>query len=391
MKKPDIPDLLLTVDLGGSLTKIAAATASGKYLLLAVASEVAAIPRETLEEVQNGYWGEGNLESRLWVATKGGESYAVGRFARQRFKSQIDLSLPKTELAVPKILSALWILKEHFNLSNNFYIRLAVLLPAGECSTIDRQELVDLLKPSLTAFSTPTGKMSVKLFANPVVKPEGGGLLLHYKSLQGEEFSAKSVGILGIGFRNANLLICKDGTIAESDRITSDLGFYSLIQRCKEIVGSTVDEVELATVVAKVGQDINSRIISKYLQKINKEQRKDSFIDAIARSQTMYWTLLINWFKHVHIDSLDELVLYGGTSEYFREKLQNHFQDRVERLSWHAEAIVPPELFNNKIFEKEQLGLEFRFIDCWCLFQFVLERQTGYQPYSETNLVLMEA
>lgn len=381
MVKPDIPDLVLSVDLGGSLTKVGAATKDGRFLLLALASEVSEISQDILKDVQSGLWGEPSPESTLWVAPKDGPSYALGNFARKNFRSQIDLSLSKTELAVPKILGILWVLQQKLDLPKSFYVRLGVLLPAGECSAIDRQELVDLLTPALRGFATPTGKMSVRLFGTPVIKPEGGGIFLHYKD--GSDLTQHQVGILGIGYRNSNLLVAEDGTIGESDRITHDLGFHSLISRCKELVGSTADEVELATIIARAGYEVNSRIIARYLDSLNKSRRLEAFIEAIKKSQMMYWNQLINWFKLVGVNRLDAVVLYGGTTEYFKQPLKEYFQDI--QLVWHSNVKLPGELLQGLSADKGQMGLEYRFVDCWCYLQFLLSRQTGYSSYAEKS------
>lgn len=388
MAKPEIPDLTVSVDLGGSLTKVVAARADGERCLLALASEVSEIPQAILKDVQSGFWGDPNPETLNWVGVKDGASYALGAFARKQFKSQINLSVSKTELAVPKILSLLWVLQQKLALGRTFYARLTVLLPAGECSDIDVRELQDLLIPALKSFDTPTGKMTVRLFGKPIVKPEGGGVLLHYQQ-NCKLFQQQNSGILGIGYRNANLLICNNGTIGQSDRITSNLGFHALIQRCKDLVGSTVDEVELATIIARAGYSCNSIIIERYLDKIGKARRLKPFIEAIEKSKTMYWSQLLGWFRHVGVDRLDNLVFYGGTAEYLKQPLSEYFQDRVE-LSWHSDAVVPQELLNNVVAELNQTGLEFRFVDCWCLSEFICEQQEGYDRYGKTLAMVGE-
>lgn len=385
MAKPEVPDLVLSVDLGGSLTKVGAATNDGRYCLLALASEVGEIPKNLLEDVQAGVWGQPSPESSIWIGLKDGASYAVGSFARKNFRSQINLSLSKTELAVPKILGTIWVLQQKLNLNRSLYVRLGVLLPAGECSAIDQQELVDLLEPALRGFSTPTGKMTVRLFGKPVIKPEGGGVFLDYKNSSASMFSQRQIGILGIGYRNSNLLIAENGTIAEGDRITHDLGFHSLIGRCKELVGSTVDEVELATIVAQAGSDVNSRIIARYLEKLGKLRRLQAFVDAVKKSQELYWNQLVNWFKLIGANRLDAVVLYGGTTEYFKKSLIEYFGEG--RLIWHSNVKIPTALLEEVSAEPGQTGLEFRFIDCWCYLQFMLERQSGYRKYGEELVV----
>ena len=186
------------------------------------------------------------------------------------------------------------------------------------------------------------------------------------------------------------MLIAYEGTIAEGDRITHELGFHSLIERCKELVGSTVDEVELATIIAQAGYGINSRIIRRYLVDLGKERRLEAFVEAVQKSQAMYWNQLVNWFQLVGAERLDDLVFYGGTAEYFKDSLKEHF-GKVDKLVWHSNVIVPQALLNNVVVEKSQSGLDFRFVDCWCYLQFLCSRQTGYCEYGKNDRLVATA
>ena len=376
MARPEIPKLIVSIDLGGSLTKVAAATDDGRYCLLTLRSEVSEIPALVLKDLQAGVMGEPNPDSINWVAVKDGSAFAVGNFAKNKLKSQINLKLSKTELAIPKILSLFWVLKYKLDLPDKFYALIGILLPAGECSRLDKEELQESLLPALKGFNTPTGKMSVYSFTKELlVKPEGVGVF--YRQLQQKADLSGCTGILGIGFRNANLLVSNGGMIAESDRYTSELGFSSLIGRTKELVGSSIDETQLAAIVAQAGYKINSRIIKRFLDEVSKTNRLERIIESIVNSQTLYWNQLLNWFRYVQIDSCDKIIFYGGTTEYLRESLTEYFADR--QLSWHSEVKVPLDLLISA--PGSQLGLGPRFVDCWCLFQFLCQQQEGFAPY----------
>lgn len=407
MAKPDVPDLVISVDLGGSLTKIAASTHDGQHCLLALASEVASVPLDTLQDIQKGMWGEGSPESVAWIGVKNGSAYAVGELAREKFKSQIDLKIAKTELAVPKILSALWVLQQKLGLGKTFYARLGVLLPAGECSGLDRDDLMELLKPALSGFTTPTGKMSVRLFNKPVIKPEGAGVFLHHKQ-KNNNLQQRRIGILGIGYRNTNLLVCDRGTIGDGDRLTSDLGFHTLIERCREQVGSTTSDIDLAAIIAKAGYEVNSRIVKRFLADRGRERRLDGFIEAIAKSQSMYLSLFTNWLKLVKADRLDELVFYGGTAEYFRLALNEQLRGQVERISWHsADSIITLDLLelsatrykkildNNLTFSAAKDSNKLNVIDKQAVKQFLDKNYKKFDSvFSEIGIsgqVLVEA
>jgi hypothetical protein len=38
--------------------------------------------------------------------------------------------------------------------------------------------------------------------------------------------------------------------------------------------------------------------------------------------------------------------------------------------------------------KKEQSGLDFRFIDCWCFLEFICSRQSGYGVYATKALAV---
>lgn len=166
MASKKIPDLVVSIDLGGSLTKVIAQTPDGKYCPLAISSEIAAIPADILQDVQANHWGQASPESAIWVVSKG-EGYALGSYARNQFLAHSDLKVSKLDLAVPKILGVLWVLQQKLQLPKRFTATLGVLLPAEECSRVDQQDLIDRLIPELESFVTPTGKVTVKLKGQP--------------------------------------------------------------------------------------------------------------------------------------------------------------------------------------------------------------------------------
>jgi hypothetical protein len=258
------PDVIISIDLGGSLTKISAITKDGQYCLLALLSEVAVIPADILQDVQKLHWGEASPEARIWVATSLGEGYALGSYAREQFLAHSNLKLSKLDLAVPKILGALWVIQQKLGLNPGYKAFIGCLLPPAECAIADQQDLIERLIPQLKeGFVTPTGVLTVKLVNTPVVKPEGAGVFkaFQYKSSE-RYFNMNKIGFLGIGFRNSNLLVANKGAIGMSDRHTSPLGFYSFVSSASQEIGSAVDEIQLASIIGQAGLDINRLYLS---------------------------------------------------------------------------------------------------------------------------------
>lgn len=387
MASKKIPDLIVSIDLGGSLTKVVAQKRDGTYCPLAISSEIVAIPADILQDVQANHWGKASPESAIWIVTKDGSGYALGSYARKQFLAHSDLKVSKLELAVPKILGVLWVLQQKLKLPKRFSVFLGVLLPAEECSKVDQQDLIDRLLPELESFTTPTGEASIQLKSSPVIKPEGAGVFLAYKTACDPEYiERKRVGILGIGYRNSNLLVMSHGAVGQNDRYTDELGFSTLIDSVRSEIGSTIDEVKLASVVGEAGSTINREFLENYLATIGKSNRIEGVIEAIRRSRKMYLFQLESWLKRVGVDTLDSVVLYGGTTEYFKKELTDRFSD-FDNVVWHGGVSIPEDLLNSMLVDRCQTALEYRFIDPWCFLHYICDRQKGYSQWGLNKLI----
>lgn len=385
MASKKISDIVVAIDLGGSLTKIAAQTPDGRYCLLAIESEIVPVPADILQDIQANYWGKASPESGIWVVCNS-QGYALGSYARKQFLANRDLKVSKLEGAVPKILGALWVLQQKLKLPKRFSVKLGVLLPAEECSKVDREDLAERLTPELESFVTPTGTLTIKLKSQPVIKPEGAGVFLAYKNSRNCEYiEQKRVGILGIGYRNSNLLIMDNGTVGQNDRFTDQLGFSALVDSVRSEIGSTIDEAQLAGVIVEAGSQIDRNFLENYLAKLGKTNRIEGTIEALQRSRKMYLYQLEAWLKRIQIDNLDAIVFYGGTTEYFRKDLTKRFED-FDEIVWHGGVSIPSDLLTSIVADKSQTALEYRFIDPWCFLHYICDRQKGYSDWGLDKL-----
>lgn len=389
MQKLPIPDLVVAIDLGASLSKVAAVDAKGNYKLLAALSDIAQTPVGSIKQVDSQFWGERIPESRSWVVTGDG-AFVTGEYAKNHFRGRNNLKLSKLDEAVPKILSLLWILAQKYDFGNSFTIKLGVLLPSGECAEGDIRELQDRLIPCLKNFETPTGKIKIKL-QSLEIKPEGAGVYVHRRLNISQEVLVKTrLGILGIGYRNANLLVSVSGSVSDRDRHTCDLGFSYLISKIKGLTGSAFSESDLAKIVAAAGWDINRLVVEQFLQQLSKPQRLDSLIEAIEKSQADYLMQLRRWLNDVQAHNLEAIAFYGGTADYLYKPLAEYFKV-VEHVFWHKEYQVSPELLRETYLPKDQQGLGYRFTDPWCFLAMLCASAEGFQNFGINILRKEEA
>lgn len=156
------PDLSLAIDLGASLTKAIGCLYKdgGKPTLLCMEPEIADVSATSIKVYERQKIGGTDPENRCWVGI-GSEYMAIGFLARDKFGGSALLGDLKYTSAVPKILAAVWVMKEHLGLGQKFSLAMTVLLPPSEYE--DRSRLEETLKSALARYETPTGILNVKL------------------------------------------------------------------------------------------------------------------------------------------------------------------------------------------------------------------------------------
>lgn len=382
------PDLVVSIDLGASLTKIVAVDKLGKYILLAPGADVSQVPVEMIEMSQSKIWGDGLPEHQMWASTSEG-SFACGTFALENFKGRSNLVLSKLDECVPKILTAIWVLAQKYQLGDRFTVRLGCLLPAAECSEGDINELRQRLIPALKSFVTPTGKMRVKIAGDIEVKPEGAGIYIYHRTFMGQKhLRSIKLGILGIGYRNANLLISTNGAVSDRHRYTNDLGFHYLVSEVKRLQGSAFDVPTLASLIHDIGWKVNSVLLPRRLEELNKLRRLDSLTESIEKAKEIYWMQFNRWLKDLRFSSrsVDAIGFYGGSIVYFSEPLFDYFKS-CPNIYWPKTIEVAPSLIKEIVVEKSQKGLSYRFADPWCFCHLLCQQTPGYKELGLAKLL----
>ena len=351
----------IAIDFGGSMTKIIAGLPDGRWCAMAMEPEVLEVPLESVEQLKNNSYSESRPKDRTWVKV-GDKAYAVGYLARSHFGSStgLSLSLLKSDLAIYKIMAALWVIVSMFNLRHGLSVAISCVLPPGEYQ--DREAFQDNLEVALTEFYTPTGLMRVKLkeFA---CKPEGLGSIMMYHSHKGVQHRQKTVSaVVMLGYRNASVMVCSRGSVSNFN--SSDLGF---VQFLKRVVNKTVGQTpeRLAPILVKAEEMGDEKVLNSLLLHQSASDREIELANlqnGISTSKTEYLIVLLNWLRENFPSELDEVILCGGTVDYFASSLEECF--KKYQIVWHSDVKLPTELTN--------MGYGHRFLDVWGLWQWWL-------------------
>lgn len=330
--------IIMTIDMGGSKTKIVVQEVNSESpQLFLMDSQLADIGKLSLSGIPT----EGRNSDRAWVGfNKGDDSeyiyYAVGALARNRFGGIPQLHELKYELALPKILAAIWLARAEMSLPSKFNLYLSVLLPSGEIS--DKDILKSCLQKVIESFETPNGKMSIKIKKCEVCS-EGSGIHIHRKNVLGNKFNDRNQLYVMLGFRNASAFLVRGG-VPESG-ITSDFGMHWMLDLLATRM-SGLDKNDSMTIEIIVNGMHDPELLKKLSRKRSKEDIESDFeliSNAIAVSKDEYVRAVVRWLKSIS-GKFDEIVFCGGTAEYLRGEL-NKYYDGVAELIWHGDVEVP--------------------------------------------------
>lgn len=348
--------LNLSVDLGGSCTKLIGGVNFEKRVALTMEPNLAQVPQEILNNVMG--LENANLEDRVWVEVEG-KTYAVGYLANALTVTNPQLTALKSTMAIPKILGAVWVLKEKLQLSNYLSLNLSCLLPPGEIN--DREKLrTELQRVFNQGIDTPTGKLTPKLSYYSCLA-EGSGIYLLHRAKKGKELvNSAIVAVIMLGYRNASVMVFRRGIVNEHQ--TTELGYVRLIKgMVKQLSGQTIEK--LTPAIAQYRKTGSERYLHSILLSSDKHEELGQIKQVLEISQKSYEFDLLNWLCEVLPIDVEEVVLCGGTSDdpSIKAKLFEHFEDK--RIYLHAQVELPADV------QARELGN--RFGDVWCLWDYM--------------------
>ncbi|MGK7958311.1 MAG: ParM/StbA family protein [Crocosphaera sp.] len=355
-------DLAIAIDFGGSLTKIIGGLPDGKWCAVTMEPEVVQISEHTAQAFERNTLGNGRANDRAWIKINE-QVHAVGYLAKE-FLGDPGLWRPKVDLAVYKILAAIWVLKEHWQLKNKFSVSIACVLPPGEYE--ERDLLEQQVKEVIHDFETPTGTMKIRC-PSFVCRPEGFGVLGCHQLSKGMSYLKQTVtAVVMLGHRNSSLIVCDRGRVSANNLVSSDLGFIQLVRKVMDNVAGQ-DETKLGKAIAQAGVNVEPFPLEKVLRHTDSKLKKlelEKLVKAIRSARSDYMVLISNWLAKTLTTGVEEIVLCGGTADYLGE--QGWQWNQSYQIYWHSNLKLPSTL--------EGMGLGNRMLDVWGLWKWHQER-----------------
>ena len=242
-------------------------------------------------------------------------------------------------------------------------------------------------------------------------KPEGYGIAKFTNRCESADyFHQGNTAVVMLGYRNTSCLFFRRGTVSKPESGTTDLGFYTLLDKLIEKVPSLsrsdilkAIESEYEESYGRVGNNqtyfsykesnatINfaSLVTSAPSESVSKEIEKIKHNYDISLNE--YWSLLKNWLEETlpRTSEIDAFVLGGGSYDL----LNYHFSSYVDNLSavcfgCDSANELKKYLLYGKDPRKERFmkeSLAVRFADVWGFFvpfieydlNLILDRNTG--------------
>lgn len=354
-RKKIVDPVMVSLDFGGSGLKCLFCHGFTECEVLYMEPEVISATLESLKEKTAGHLNNAYPENLAWVGI--GDDYrAVGYLAASRYHGNAGLSQKKYSMAVYRTIAALWVVQQRLKLSDSFEMSLGILLPPGEFE--DSQLLLRMLKEALTSFETPTGSLSVKL-TKFLCYPEGAGVYFLHCAAVGELIKSQVIAVVMVGYRNASVLVSHRGVVDKGK--TTDLGMVRLVESVQEKT-SGLKANPLAKALSQSAEDPQIKhflgLTEAGAPTLMRRAEAEKILEAVKVAKKEYVTALTSWLTEVlSTRELNEVVFCGGTADYLRTELDNHF--RAIPVKWHGGIKLPESL--------RDLGLGNRLADVYGL------------------------
>lgn len=360
--KPKTPLFIIVIDFGGSSTKIMFVGTDGTIRFIAIEPEIVPVLKQSILDYSAGTLeSEADIENSIWIEVDG-QYWAVGKLAKTEFAAVVNLSESKYERALEKTLAAVWLVKEKLKIKKDkFAIALAALLPPGEYQ--DKEKYERYLRAALENYTTPTGNLSVSLSMFDC-KPEGSGIYLLHRQMQGDALKSRVCAIVMLGYRNASILIANRGEVKTREAKTSALGFHKMIGMVQSKTAG-LEEQKLIEAIVAAGDSMRIKDLTVLARSKDSKYRADEvneIVTAVRESRPQYFQMLVNWIDSKLPSDVEEIVFCGGTADYLATDLGKHY-GHLE-LSCHADVAIPDEIdtggFGNRIADVLGVFLNFK-------------------------------
>ena len=401
------PILKLVVDPGTSLSKILYVVNEGTVKWITMGSEYLTLPLQSASSLPIDS-GMGQPEDNAWVRlSKSGECHAVG-FVASNYRATVSIKKLKHESLPFKILAAVGAIAQREKLGNSFKLKLGILLPYNEYRL--EHDWSSELKTALASFYFQDRLFKVKLTSFSC-KPEGYGIAKFTSRCESADyFHQGNTAVVMLGYRNTSCLFFRRGTVSKPESGTTDLGFYTLLDKLIEKAPGLTRSDILKAIVNQVeesyGRTGNNQTYFNYKEfssmidfgslvkadSVELRQKKTEKLEKdYSTSLQEYWILLENWLSELlpRATEIDAFVLAGGSSDLLSSRFRNYtISLGVKNFDNSASEELKKYLLHSKDPRKEKFmreNLAKRFADVWGFFvpfvkydlNLILDRNTG--------------
>ena len=397
-EKKKMNKLLISLDLGTSLSKIVYLVNNEKVGYMVMEPEHLALPESSAEHLPISA-ETGLPEDNAWVRfTSNGDCHVVGRLARD-YRAFVNFKIEKWRIATPKILAVIGAIAEREKLGAQLSLDLAVLMPYGEIKSAPqlKKQLTTALK---SGFYFRNKEVFIELERYQCV-PEATGTAIF--TLKTNESKGQNLLYLMFGHRNTSLLCFRRGSFSRSESGTTNLGFYDVINKMADKVSgldknrfinaiNTKAQIEKEAKYTHVywpetytyhyQQTTTTSINWAALTSASDNSERQAEIELLKRAYQIsldeHWALIAHWLSSSlpELSEIDKLVYGGGGSLLFANKILQYFPEGLvhvpsnyEQQMWSAFGLNSQ---SNQILAKSfvKQNLLPRFVDVWYFFLF---------------------
>ncbi|MGL5835974.1 MAG: hypothetical protein ACRC1Z_22495, partial [Waterburya sp.] len=340
----------LVIDPGTSLLKILYVINDSVVKWFTMMPEYIALTSESAESLpinNNSINSIGLPEDNAWVRlSESDDCHLVGYIAKD-YKATTSIKKLKHESLIYKVLAVVGAIALREKLPKNFKLELGILLPLSEY----RLEVnwKNKLFEALSNFYFQDRLLKVKL-SFFVYKPEGYGYTLYTHSQNDADyFHNGNTAIIMMGYRNTSCLFSHRGTHSQEHSQTTDLGFYTLLDKVIKIIpGLSRDDLikALSTetkeswskpqnkksclIYDEVSTAIDFARLTKSKDPNEAELEKTKIERAYNNSLVEYWRLLSDWLDEIlpRQKQVDAILVAGGSSDLLKEQLKKYATDK---------------------------------------------------------------
>jgi hypothetical protein len=296
-----------------------------------------------------------------------GTYFAVGELAIQ-LGATAALKPLKSETIVPKILAAVSIAAQRFDLGTRFDLQLGCLLPPGEFR--DRDRLRQELASALADFDTPIGVTYVRLLRGDFY-PEGMGVAQLLKI--GNRRSLGIGVVLMAGHRNTSIFVTESHEILSM--LTCDLGFDRWV---RSVRAQTYDynPLKLSAAIANYWADRDLKHLIPILRNATtalRQTESEKLARVIELSHDDYCNSLFDWLDENLPDRIDELLIAGGVGSVLQADLVEYAKTKLTPNARYRDSCA---IFDSSVFDLPRLDVpdeyRSRMADVYCLWKYLM-------------------